>query len=196
MKRGWRLCIQLLCLLGGYSPFFLHAQVKYEREYRLNVNKVPDGATAFMANAGFSGKIKWYKEEALDRTSIEAKVRHQGRWYSIEFDDSSTLEDIEILINWEDIPASTRDSIDAYLSENYSKYAFRRIQVQYTGSPEELQKVLEWKTPPSGVTVRYELVAKVQTEKGFGLKEFLFAENGQLEHVATILLRRTDNLEY
>lgn len=89
------------------------AQQKYENEIRISRDSVPTKALAFIDTAPFDKKIRWYKEYFIDGTSIEAKTRYQGKRYSIEFDPSGELEDVEIDHRWRHAPEQVRLLMEA-----------------------------------------------------------------------------------
>ncbi|MEL6254700.1 MAG: hypothetical protein AAFR87_22000, partial [Bacteroidota bacterium] len=81
-----------LLVRGNYAQ----AQIKYEREYKLKPTEIPMPAKIFVDSCKFSTQITWYKEESQDGKSIEAKLKHKGKKYSIEFDTVGLLQDMEI----------------------------------------------------------------------------------------------------
>ncbi|MDQ4139839.1 MAG: hypothetical protein M3142_04880, partial [Bacteroidota bacterium] len=108
-------------------------QTKYEKEYRLKPQEVPVEARKFVDALRFSGKVKWYFEENLKGNSIEAKVTNNQKRYSLEFDTLGNLQDVEVQIDWLEIPEVTRNNISGSLDSEYSDYKINKIQVQYTG---------------------------------------------------------------
>ena len=71
-------------------------QKKFEKESRISKSDLPSFAVDFAALFTDGQRIKWYLEEGLDRNSIEAKYKRDGRHYSVEFDTLGTMEDVEI----------------------------------------------------------------------------------------------------
>lgn len=174
------------------------AQVKYEKEYRIDAEEVPATALQFIAALDFPSKVKWYKEEGFQKTSIEAKTKDQLSRFSIEFSSSGLLEDIEIKCKWEQLPVQVRTSIAQYFSSNFQKHKIRKIQVQYQGQADAL-KAIRTNRPKSStqqMEVRYELVVKVKRKDTYQLLELLFDDRGNYLQEWIIILKNTDNLEY
>ena len=66
-------------------PIVSKAQQKYEREYRIKSEIIPQSAKEFINSIGSDYKIKWYKEIGLNTVSLEAKFKHNNKKFSIEF---------------------------------------------------------------------------------------------------------------
>ncbi len=174
------------------------AQIKYEKEYRLNQDDVPKIAIEFVDKLGFKKKIKWYKEEGLNNTSIEAKTKHLSKKYSVEFNPKGEIEDIEVKIKFKEIPAKVQQNISKYLNNNYQKNKICKTQIQLSGGPNSLiDAVLRQNFKNNAeVVTRYELVVKAKGYDKYQKFEFLFDDNGEMLSKAEILLKNTDNLEY
>lgn len=132
-----------------YFTFFLFtlfitqtsfSQEKYEREVRIKEKEVPKSAIDFMKEINFSRKIRWYKEFAADKTSIEGKTKHKRKYYSIEFDTFGNIEDVEIQIKLKEIPSKTYKTIIRFFDEEYNNYLIEKNQLQYSGKQENLLK--------------------------------------------------------
>jgi hypothetical protein len=61
----------------------LNAQQKYEKESRLKEKDIPIKAHHFIDFLVAGNRIRWYLEEGLERTSIEAKFKLNNQKYSI-----------------------------------------------------------------------------------------------------------------
>ena len=179
-------------------PKALHGQIKYEREYRLDISQVPPQALEFVDALNLTNKIKWYKEEGFYKNSIEAKTRYQSKKYSIEFDTSGTIEDIEVEINWEEVPLDTRNAIDEYLDTNFQKSKICKVQRQFVGDEEYLLKITSTEAFHSNdhINVHYELEVAVKRKEKHQKLELLFDEGGRLLKESTIIFKNTDHLEY
>ena len=191
MKVYLSLLLVLVCCL---TKSF--AQDKFEKESRIKKAQVPATALNFIKAAGFSQKIKWYKEESLVGYSYEAKTIDQGRKYSVEFDSLGKIEDIEYKISWAVIPPLAKAKIEAYFDRKYQKKKIVKVQVQVSGpSPNLIQWIKDKKTPPE-ITTKYELVIKGSKAKQSQMMEYLFTEAGTVERASKIVLKNTDHLEY
>lgn len=184
------LLLVLLCLTTSWAA----GQLKYEKEYRIRAEAVPEPARAFIRSGQLEKNIRWYAEENLDGKSVEAKTKHRGNWYSIEFDTLGNLQDIEIEVA--ELPEAAYAVIEDTLKRRFEAQRIRKIQLQYTGSTEALGELLHSDTCPPELRLRYELIVKGRDESGVHLYEMLFSEEGALLHTARVVLRNTDNLEY
>ena len=187
-----------VCFIGlvllGYGS--IYAQEKYEREYRISTNEVPPIALKFVMDVGFSKTIKWYREQGLETTTIEAKTRHKGSIYSLEFTKEGVLEDIEYIVKWKDMPSEARSRIKVFLEMEHDKTKLQKIQQQYTGDAIELKELMMGAKPPSVATIRYEIVVKAKTKGIYETIEYLFSDEGIMERKSIIVEKNTDNLEF
>ena len=184
----------LLVFTGTLVPSF--GQIKYEKEVRLDKKDVPATARDFVRQFAFTKKVKWYKEIGLTSTSIEAKTKHKGQRYSIEFDNEGILEDVEIEIGAGNIKEGTINTISTYLSEELGKYEIEKIQIQYVGPPENILSFLKEQNHSELIITNYEFVINSKVDKAFRQFEYLFDESGVFIKSYEIILRNTDNIEY
>lgn len=178
------------------SPFNLAGQIKYEREYNLEKEKAPGIAITFIDLCCPNSKVKWYGEESLTGKSIEAKINYKGSLYSIEFDTSGYIQDVEKKIGLHDIPENARSSIVNKLDSIFSKHKVDKIQVQWVGSNQALYELIEKNNSTLPFTVNYEIVVKGRKEKSTKMYEVLFSMDGSVLSVSEIVQRNTDNLDY
>jgi hypothetical protein len=113
-----KVAVLLLLFCTGSLAF---SQLKYEREYRISKEEVPEEALAYIQKIGFDKKVKWYREEGLKSWSIEAKTRDNGQLYSIEFDSLGRIEDVEIKIKWKEVHEEGKKAIEEVLRKDFSK---------------------------------------------------------------------------
>lgn len=167
-----------------------------EQEERISKDDVPASALDYLKTFPFTKKIKWYSETNGTDLSIEAKTKWNGYKYSIEFDTLGQLQDIEVTLNIKDLNLTLRDSIYHYFRNSFASYSLCKTQRQYSGNPELIKTQVLNNTSNESTIIRYEIVAKVQTDKVKQLKEFLFDQNGVLLQTKVIPYRNIDNLEY
>lgn len=184
-----------LCIsLGGY------AQQKYEREYRIPTSEVPQKALDFIDSFDVTKKVKWYREQGIDSTSIEAKFKLLGSKYSIEFSDTGILEDIEQTVSFNTLENSIQKIIQSYLKQNYDVYAIEKVQRQYTGDAKVLVAWRETSKFPNvatkNITLIYELIVRTRTKNKVLLYEFQFDEKGKKIAQKEIITRDTDILRF
>ena len=181
--------------------FFLNltnAQAKYEKEYRINTEEVPQSALDFVNELNFTKKIKWYQEEGLDKTSIEAKTKHHSKNYSIEFNSSGAIEDVEIKIQASEIPKQVYENIQQQINKNYQKVKFSKIQLQLSGDSESMIQSInnqDFKTN-SAIIKQYEIELKGKENGKFQKYEFLFDHKGEILSKSIIILKNNDILEF
>ncbi len=171
-------------------------QKKYEREYRLKKDEVPAAAAAFVASMNFTGKVKWYYEENLIGNSVEAKLKHDKKKYSIEFDTSGNFQDIEVAADFSDIPEAIRNQMKTRLDSMYEKHSVKKVQVQYSGKISSFSDFLSTENLDKVYKMKYEIIVSGKENKEWGLYEITFDTQGIIEHIAQIISRNTDNLEY
>ena len=173
-----------------------YAQQKYEKESRLKEKDVPSKALDFIDSLGIEKRIRWYFEEGFDRSSIEAKFKLSNQKYSVEFDTTGNLEDIEIQVRWNDLQKSLRDSISAHLGVDCKKFKIRKVQIQYSGDRTSLLSKIKTGKSTSNFIVRYEIVVKCSNKKDVVLFEYLFNETGDKLARSQIIFKNSSNLEY
>jgi hypothetical protein len=174
----------------------VHAQKKYEKESRLEEKDVPSFALQFIDSLEVQGKVKWYLEEGLDRTSIEAKFKSDKLNHSIEFDTAGNLEDVEILLKWNDMEESLKDAIINGICADCAKINIQRTQIHYTGDRSALWSMVKTGKTTEKYTIRYEIVARCRTASDTVLYEYLFSDTGQILSRSEIIFKNSSNLEY
>lgn len=185
-----------LLLLFIILPFSGISQTKYEKEIRLNIREVPQSAQSFIDSLAFEKKVKWYKEFGINNTSIEAKTKHQGKRYSIEFSPQGILEDIEIELKMEEIPANARNKIAEYLKQKFKKYNISKAQIQHIGTLSNLLSYLKNEITQREIETNYELIIHAKVNKTYKKYEYLFSQEGKFLQSAEIVLKNTDNIEF
>lgn len=186
----------LTLYLFFYIASCAFGQTKFEKESRLKTHQVPPKAMLFVDSLAFQQKVKWYYEQNLQGNSIEAKFRFESKIYSVEFDTVGNLQDIEIGIGWQDMPAATIENICTALHAKYASFTINKIQVQYKGKPSVLLSLLKKGQTNEPYTTNYELIVKGRMGREVKLYEITFNQRGILTDTAEIIFRNTDNLEY
>jgi hypothetical protein len=189
-----RIILFLLLFVSFSIPGF--AQTKYEKEVRIDKGEVPGKALEFVDQMNFTKKVRWYKEIGFSTNSFEAKTKHKGKRYSIEFSENGTFEDVEIEIKENEIPANTLRIIKTQLQKEYEQFSIQKIQVQFSGDPNLVLQYLRNKEPSIEILIHYEIVISARMEGSFKVFEHLYSESGDFVKKAKVKLKRTDNLEY
>ncbi|MBY0477703.1 MAG: hypothetical protein K2Q24_08640 [Chitinophagaceae bacterium] len=153
-------------------------------------------AITFMDSCCPNSKVKWYGEESLKGLSIEAKVYYKGSLYSIEFDTSGYIQDVEKKIRLHDISQDTRSAIVKKLDSIYRKHKIDKVQVQWIGSNQTLYELIEKNNSELPYTINYEIVVQGKKGKSTRMYEIQFSSGGGILSVSEIVQRNTDNLDY
>ena len=180
--------VLLLILL---STSGLSAQDKVERERRIDASDVPAAARAFVDGAA-AKRLRWYREEGSDGTSIEAKFRADGRWHSVEFDPDGGLQDIEVERPVRDLPGDVEPSVRTRLDTTFRRWSIRKWQERFTGPWTRWPDLTAASIHPSA----HELVVRGRSDDGWGLYEVVFGPEGRLVSTRRIVLQSTDHLEF
>ncbi|PKQ44699.1 hypothetical protein [Confluentibacter flavum] len=186
----------LLLIMACTYSCNLFAQEKFEKESRIKPNDVPVKALVFIDSLNFNNKVKWYKEEGLNRKSIEGKFKHNKVRYSVEFDTLGHVEDIEIEVNWKDLRDSLKDSIFFQLRTDCLKHKIVKVQKQYTGSESQLFSILKADINNLSLTTKYELIVRCRQQNELDLFEYLFNDTGKLISTSKIVFKNSSHLEY
>ncbi len=194
--RRWSLTRLTILSFMSFSSVLV-AQEKYEQESRIHSEDVPQPALMFMDSSVFSHeKIKWFREEGLEKTSFEAKFRSEKVWYSIEFDSLGIVEDIEMEVEFGGVNAVLQDLISSHLGESCTAFSIEKIQIQYSGENLVLFSSDPNKASQYEFVIRYEVVVKCRQDRNVELMEYLFNEHGQPILVSKIVLKNSSHLEY
>lgn len=196
MRCGQPLIALTLCFIISTSA---SSQTKTEREYRIKKDTIAENACVFINQSGFleeKTKVKWYREESNDGTSIEAKFSQNGRGFSIEFSQQGQLQDVEIEIDEDEIPKKTLKSIEENLNEEFSKWKIKRVQRQWVGGEADVINSIKQKSAQPNVTENFELIVKGQSPEDKSYFEFLFDSSGKLLRKERIVESASDILIY
>lgn len=174
------LLIIVLALLVGF-PVTTVAQDKIEREYKIKKEEVPQKALEFIKGIESlppKTKVNWYREEAADAESVEAKFKIDKRKFSIEFSTEGKLQDAEMEIDRDDIPKVTRESIEESLNVEFIKWSIKKVQLQWVGDSSLVISSINRNERQEEVEENYEIVIKGRTDKTKSYFELLFDSSG------------------
>lgn len=177
-------------------PFVSKAQQKYESEYRMNSENIPQSAKRFVDSIAPDLKIKWYKEVGLNDVSFEAKFKHNKKIFSVEFDTLGILQDVEFVIKKRDIVPSVYNKIENKLDSLYQKWKFQKIQMHYTGRNGDLITLINKNETSDAIKVSYEIVLKGRALGNTQLYEITFNDQGEMQDIQQIVQDKADHLEY
>ena len=177
-------------------PTALSAQLKFERETRLKEEDVPDPALSFIQQANLDSKVKWYFEENLEGNSVEAKFKLDQVRYSVEFDTTGSIQDIEVEVKAATLAPTILATIKEQLAQQFSRYKIQKIQLQYSGPEEVLSTALVQHPDIGEAETRHEIVVKGRNSEDTALYEFTFDQDGQLLKQERIVFKNANHLEY
>ncbi len=144
-------------------------QVKMEKEVRIKENNVPEIAKTFLKEAGVVNRIKWYKDTDFQEVVIEAKAKHRGTLYSIEFDTTGHIINVEYIIKYKHLARKIKSNIENQLDTKFRRYTFIKTQKQYTGNKKALNELIRNDDTEKNFVTRYEIVLK-GTEENYKRK--------------------------
>lgn len=180
----------LLCCLSTL------AQTKNEKEFRVSLSEFPEASQHVIRSISEEVKrIRYYKEIDGDHESYESKFKYKRHWFSVEFGKNGIIEDIEVTVREKQIDNAIRAKIKSYLSSQYSKHDFIKLQEQYIPSKNEsseqfLKHVLKSRTATAS---NYEIVVAVKADKNWIILEMTFDPEGTFIGQRTI---KQDSYEY
>ena len=116
--------------------------------------------------------------------------------YSVEFDSLGVVEDLEVEVSKKDLSGPFWESIELWLTNEFSRHKIKKIQLSFSGTEEEILSAWSDSLMSSNLLPVYELIVKAKTKEGVQLLECRFSDKGVLLSRKRIILRNTDNLEY
>lgn len=183
--------------IGLLIPAILPAQTKFEREYRIKENEVPEKASQFVRDAFFDEKIKWYAEESQDGNSIEAKVKFRNHKYSVEFDSNGNLLDVEKTVSFKKLNQKTSDAISRSLATKFGNYKILKVQIQWTAKDDEtLTELIQNGTSTHFYDEKFEIVIETHKDDTYKAFENLIDRKGEIEKSLELDLRSMKNMEF
>lgn len=186
----------LVTILISVIHLQLYCQTKVEAEKRIDHTEIPRKAFEWLDDA-YEGekKIKWYAQFSLDQRVYEAKFKWKSKRQSIEFDTLGNILNIEIQLKFKALNSQVKQQLNSYFEETYTKYRLKKIQIQYLGSSDDLEDIIdenEWEH----ITTNYEIEFFGKTKAAYELYEGLFNDQGQLIERRVIKLPSSDILKY
>lgn len=173
-----------------------NAQYKVEKELSIKKESAPQPMQAFIDVHPFHKRIRWYKELSLKGLSYEAKTSYKNFFYSIEFDSTGILQDLERIVLFKNIEDSTREKIEDELSKEFKKIKIKKVQEQFEDNDEKLHQLIEGKRPTSDFDFKYEIVFRGKKGKETKYYEVLTTSTGTMIAISEIKNRPIYNLEF
>ncbi len=172
------------------------AQTKNEKESRIQLTEFPEKAKATLSKIPEKAKrIRHYRETDGDKLSFESKFKYRGNWFSVEFNNKGSIEDIEILVKEKELSTTIKSHIKSYLDGNSDSYEIIKIQEQYNYSETVLEtqflsSILEQRDELSS---NYEVIVALKSAKIWVIKEMTFNSNGKFLNARVL---QQDSYEY
>ena len=172
--------------------------IKNENEESINREDMPTSSLT-MINRFWNKekKVDFYRQKNGEMISYKAKLEWNDYQYSIEFDSEGSLVNVEQLIDFNDIPVASQNTITEELSKQYTRFRFIRIQRQYSAEEaddrdEILEDVID--EDYEDLIIRFEIVVDAQNKAVMGSFESLFDEHGNMIQKRRIVRRSLDNI--
>lgn len=194
-----RNALLLTVLMHVAVTLIAQKEVKLEREKSISKEDFPASALHTIKPLMEPAKrIHYYLETGSGSPSYEVKFSYNKQKYSIEFDSTGQLLDIEVLMKWDDLPVVLMEEITKKLDNHWARSKVTRLQKQYRFID---TSIVLTDLPPSsldGFVVAYELEVDVQQTKRSRLEsyELLFDSMGELLLKRPIEKIALDNLIY
>ena len=157
---------------------FGYGQYKYEREKRVKESEVPEFSYQYINSQNFTKKIKWYREESQDGISYEAKVRHRGYLWSIEFSDNGQIQDAEMKIKSGQLNPEIQEQLFSSLRKTYQRFRIEKIQLQWEGNESYISSILNLDKFQDS-EFKFEIVCYIKENGKWGKNELLVSQDGE-----------------
>ncbi|MBO0321307.1 hypothetical protein J0X14_03285 [Muricauda sp. CAU 1633] len=166
----------------------MFAQNKYEKESRIKKDAFPEKAYTLISEYLENAKrVRFYQETDSTKKSFEAKFKKGRLHYSVEFNETGDLEDVEFIITENDIPEDTWNTIKAYLDSQYPKLRIKKIQQQHPLTGQDPKRTLHEAFQNLMLPhINYKLVFSAKKEGKRKSYEALFNAQGNLVAVHTV----------
>ncbi len=157
---------KFLLVIVFFSAFKIHAQLKFEREFRIRKSQFPTNALQFFEEKiTESKKTTFYKEIDSSKAIYYLKFKKDRLRYNLEFSEEGILKKINVNIKHIDIPEESYERILLFLKQDFTVYKIKQIQQQYLVENNE-DTIL--KTAFQNLItsfINYELLVKAKKEK-------------------------------
>ena len=190
MRKVLITCLLVFLITTSFS------QEKNELEERVKKSEVPETALEWLKDAyETKRRTKWYYQTDGEEEVFEAKLKHKKHLHSVEFDMNGVVQNIEVLLKEKEIDQDVHKVILSYLEQTYSKYSLSKMQIQYTGDPDDLEDLID-ENEFEDISINYEIEYYGKTDTEDELWEGLFDQNGKLITKRIVKIKNTDNLDY
>lgn len=186
-------------LFVGLNLFSLNAngqELKKEKEVGISKNQAPEEALKIVDGFNLKRKTKWYRQTNFDTLSYEVKFKHNSHFYSVAFDTTGQILDIEQLVKWKEIEEKHKKHLKKIVENRFDKYKLIKCQIQYTGDKALLNTFFNNSEISDQLVVRFEIELEGKQNASWKKYEFLISSTGTVERERIIVGRSTENLNY
>lgn len=186
-----------ILLISLFCSWQLFGQKKIEYEKRIKKEEMPRASISALSQViPTAQKLKFYKETNGGSISYEGKFVLNKNHYSVEFNDTGELEDVEQLICFTSLPKNIQYTIADYLMR-FQNFKIKKTQKQFSSytlpDKEVIEKAL--KNIATG-KVNYELIVEVKENREWRHSEMLFDRKGNFISEKEIIGRQADHIIY
>ena len=199
IKSAPYLAVALLLLLA--VPASAQQDIKQERETSIRREAIPPEALTLLAPLlETARRIRYFYQTDGREQTYEVKFIWQKNAFSVAFDSTGRLLDVEILKKFRQLPPAVQQAIGAHLDQHYDRRRITRSQVQYAHpeganrGAEVLQQAME--QGEGNALLRYELEVDGRRAGELLSHELLFDHAGILIQQRTLIRRPIDILIY
>lgn len=189
-------------------PFYLTAlcflmftvcfsQTKNEVEKRIKMNEVPPHTLEILLKRikNFN-QVKWYYQTDAEKKVYEAKFKQFSQNFSVEFDTSGKIINVELIVKKRHISSEILNNILQNLNQEFDEFKIQKIQREYLGQAKDLLNLISENDIAPNLKIRYEILINAKEEKTRRLYEFLYDSNGKALLKREVILQSTDILDY
>lgn len=187
----------LLTCLFFLAHISVSGQIKIEKEERIKPQEVPKKAPDWISqNFSDIKRIKWFKQIEDNYQSYEAKFKSNGLRFSVEFENTAVLKNVEIETEFDKILSPAKEMLTKKLEEKFIKFKFKKIQFEYLPANLAFQNFSEKIKTPLPVPDFYEIELVGKTPEETKLYEARFDALGKLVQMREIKNAIALNLKY
>lgn len=180
-----------------FSFCLLAQEKKMEREKRIKKEEMPavinDILDKYITKAK---KVKYFEETDVNHHSFEVKFFLHHNLYSVEFDDTGNLEDVEMKLGFHKLEKDLRKNITSHM-RRYDQFKIKKTQKQFSSGSQTAEQVIELALRnESTEIIRYEIIVETKTNKSWTTYEMLFDRQGNFISQKEVIGRLEDNILY
>ena len=168
-----------------------------EREKRVKKEEVPvtiiNMMNKFTAKAK---KVRYYLETDGNHTSFEIKFLLGKNHYSVEFSNSGSLEDVEVVVDFRKLDKSLHENILSHLKK-YDNFKVKKVQKQFSSRSQSDEEVIEMAIQNVATEiVRYEIIVETKADGSWTTYEMVFDDLGNFLSEKEVVGRLADHILY